>query len=103
MPHRKAPRSTDQRAQLRQRGGAWLRQQRKQRGLSQREVSEHLGIDSHTFISAIESGGPALPEERWEEYAKILGTDWPAFCIKMMMYFKPNIYTACFGKHLKRT
>lgn len=70
-------------------------------GLSQREVSNRLGIDSHTFISAIESGGPSLPEDRWEEYAQILGIDWPEFCKNMIMYFKPDIYRGLFGEPSK--
>ena len=102
MPHSNTPDSNNHRKMLRQLGSAWLRKQREQRGLSQREVSDRLGIDSHTFISAIESGGPALPENRWEEYAKILDIDWQEFCKNMMMYFKPDIYKALFGVPSKK-
>ena len=102
MPRPKTQESNDHRNMLRQLGGAWLRKQREQRKLSQRDISEQLGIDSHTFISAIESGGPSLPEDRWEEYAKILGIDWSNFCKSMMMYFKPDIYKALFGAPSKK-
>ena len=102
MPHPKTKHSNDHRKILRQQGSAWLRKQREKRGLSQREVAERLGIDSHTFISAIEAGGPALPEDRWEEYANILDIDWPLFCKNMTMYFKPDIYKALFGSPSKK-
>lgn len=102
MAKPKSQSSSASRQLLRQQGSAWLRKQREQCGLSQRELSNRLGIDSHTFISAIESGGPALPEDRWEEYANILGIDWQDFCKNMIMYFKPDIYRALFGEPSKK-
>ncbi len=101
MARPKTDTSNAQRLSMRQLGSAWLREKREKCGLSQREVSNRLGIDSHTFISAIESGGPSLPEDRWEEYAQILGIDWPEFCKNMIMYFKPDIYRSLFGEPSK--
>jgi transcriptional regulator with XRE-family HTH domain len=102
MLHPKVKETNEHRMMLRQLGSTWLREQRVRVRLSQRAVSDKLGIDSHTFISAIESGGPSLPEDRWEEYAQILEIDWQEFCKTMLMYFMPEIYKALFGAPSKK-
>ena len=87
----------DKHVTRRQSGAVWLRKKREERKLTQRDIAAKLNIDSQTFISAIEAGGPVLPEDRWKDYAKILEIDWRVFCKNMVMYFKPEIFDALFG------
>lgn len=92
--------SNKQRSLLRQYGGEWLRKHRVSAGLKQRDVSERLdGMETAAYISVIEKGGPNLPEERWGDYAEILGLDWDYFCEHMLMFYKPSIYIGVYQKN----
>ena len=58
----------------------WLHKVRKERGLSQHEVSEQVGI-SQQYYSTIESGkrGQSLPTPTAKRIASVLGFDWTQF------------------------
>ena len=85
---------------LREHGGLWLKEQRKYAGLKQKQISDSLyGMETAAYISVIENGGPNLPEDRWEDYAEILGMDWSDFCKHMLLFYKPSIYLGVYKKN----
>ncbi len=53
--------------------GEWLRQCRKQAGVTQADLAHALGYDSSQLISNIERGVSLLPSKRLPEFAKTLG------------------------------
>lgn len=84
-------------AALRREAGAWLRRLREKRGLSQRALAEHLGIEYYTFVSQIEAGRGRLPAERYGDWAVALGVDPKQFVKMMLKYYEPATFKILFG------
>jgi len=83
-------------AQLRKEGGAWLRQLRELRGLSQRQMAGALDIEYYTFISQIEAGRGRVPPERYEDWARVLGVSPGHFVKQLISYYDPITYRLLF-------
>ena len=83
--------------QQRKKAGQWLRTQREQADLSQRELAKAIGYDYYTFISQIESGRGKLPTERYPEYAKALGVPARKFAMTMLRFNDPQLYEMLFS------
>ncbi len=91
--------------QLRRQCGSWLKYQREQikrpenknKVMTQRNVADALGNVTDSYISIIEKGIPALPEERWGEYADVIEVPRNEFARRMLFWLKPDIYDDLFG------
>ncbi len=82
-------------------GGKWLKSLRVSANLTQQQAANFMKV-SHTFISAIEIGGPSLPKDRWSEYAVILKVDINLFTKNMVMFYEPEIFNSLIGPPSKR-
>jgi transcriptional regulator with XRE-family HTH domain len=93
-----AERRTDTKVQeLRKEAGAWLRELREVRGLSQRRLAAQLGSDYYTFVSQLETGRGRIPPDRYEAWAEALGVPPFDFVKKLLRYYDPETYRILFG------
>lgn len=84
--------------ELRQAFGAWLKEKREARGLSQREMAKILNLEYYTFISQIEHGRGRIPPNRYRDFAQALGIDEKVFVKHVLMSYDPVSYEILFGK-----
>ena len=82
---------------LRNQAGAWLRELRESRGLSQRELAQKVGAEYYTFISQLEHGRGRIPPDRYLAWADALGVDPREFVRGLMSYYDPVTYDIVFG------
>lgn len=82
--------------QLRKQAGAWLKELRAKRGLSQVELAERLGLKYYTFISQVENGFGRVPTESMEAWALALGVEPSAFARELLAYYDPALYRLLF-------
>ena len=83
--------------------GLWLRELREEQGLSQRDLSEVLGLDYYTFISQLENGRGKIPSNRYRDWADALGQDPKVFVRKLLMHYDPVSYEILFADSLGET
>jgi len=91
-------RSTKLTQKLRNEAGAWLRELREKRGLSQRDLAERVGAEYYTFISQLENGRGRIPPDRYLVWAEALGVEPRAFVRRLMSYYDPVTYKIIFGE-----
>lgn len=77
--------------------GVWLRELREEQGLSQRDLSEVLGLDYYTFISQLENGRGKIPSNRYRDWAQALGQDSKTFVRQLLMHYDPMSYEILFS------
>lgn len=82
---------------LRNQAGAWLRELREARGLSQRDLAQKVGAEYYTFISQLEHGRGRIPPDRYLVWAAALGVDPREFVRGLMSYYDPVTYDIVFG------
>lgn len=85
-------------ADLRKQAGRWLKALREQAGLSQRQLASAVGVEFYTFIAQLEAGRGRIPPDRYEDFAKALGTDVRPFVKKLMSFYDPVTYRHLFGE-----
>jgi len=74
----------------RNQSGAWLRELREKRGLSQRELARRVGAECcYTVISQLESGWGRIPPNRYLVWAEALGVEPRVFVRTLMSYYDP--------------
>lgn len=83
--------------QLRQQAGVWFKELRETSGLSQREMASQLNLDYYTFISQLENGRGRVPQNRYRDWAEVLGVDPKDFVRQLMSYYDPETYDILFG------
>ena len=83
--------------------GAWLRELREAQGLSQRDLSDALGLDYYTFISQLENGRGKIPSSRYRDWANALGQDTKTFVRKLLMHYDPVSYEILFSDSMDET
>jgi transcriptional regulator with XRE-family HTH domain len=83
--------------QLRKAAGAWLRDLREERGLSQRKLAALVGTEYYTFISQLETGRGRVPPDRYVQWSTALGLDPRAFVKKLLSFYDPITYHFLFG------
>lgn len=83
--------------ELRRAAGRWLKSLREQRGLSQRQLADKVGVDYYTFISQLEAGRGRVPPERYETWASALGVEPKTFVKGLMQFYDPITYQILFG------
>ena len=71
--------SAEERAELRQRVGAFLQQRREELGLSQGDIIKALGYVSYNSVWNLETGREGLPPKRIYAWADILQVQRDAF------------------------
>jgi transcriptional regulator with XRE-family HTH domain len=84
--------------ELRREAGAWLKELRERRGLSQRQLATMLGTEYYTFISQLETGRGRIPPDRYQAWADALELDAADFVKALMRYYDPVTYGILFGK-----
>jgi transcriptional regulator with XRE-family HTH domain len=82
---------------LRKRGGAWLRSQRENRGLSQSQLARLLGSDHYTFISQLENGRSRIPPDRFRDWADALRIPPAVLGRELLRYYDPEMYDLLFS------
>jgi transcriptional regulator with XRE-family HTH domain len=88
---------SDKRTQsLRREAGAWLRELREKKGLSQRELATLVGAEYYTFISQLETGRGRLPPDRYRDWARALGINPKPFVKRLMRYCDPVTHEILF-------
>jgi transcriptional regulator with XRE-family HTH domain len=83
--------------------GVWLRELREEQGLSQRGLSEALGLEYYTFISQLENGRGKIPSNRYRDWAEALGQDSKTFVRKLLMHYDPVSYEILFSDEMNET
>lgn len=87
--------------ELRKAAGAWLRELREARGLSQRELAALVGAEYYTFVSQLETGRGRVPPDSYELWANALGIDKRAFVKQLMYYYDPLTYRCLFDEEVE--
>ena len=81
---------------LRKAGGAWLKQCRLKKGLTQLQVAEATSLENYTMVSMIESGRRRIPPESYELWAAVLDLKPRDFVRNIMQYYDPITYNILF-------
>lgn len=81
----------------RREAGAWLRHLREERGLTQRQLAERVGIEFYTFVSQIEAGRGRIPADRYQKWADALEVKPKIFVKNMLQFYEPSTYSILFG------
>jgi transcriptional regulator with XRE-family HTH domain len=82
--------------ELRRAGGAWLRELREKRGLSQRQFAGLVGAEYYTFISQLENGHGRVPPDRYRVWAEALQVEADYFVKSLLSYYDPITYEILF-------
>jgi transcriptional regulator with XRE-family HTH domain len=75
MPPRMQSSSRKPAQESQARSGAWLRELRERRGLTQRELAQQVGVESYTVIAQLEQGRGRIPAHCWPVWARALGVE----------------------------
>jgi transcriptional regulator with XRE-family HTH domain len=89
--------TTEQVRQLRKQGGKWLKELREKAGLSQPELADRLGMEYYSFISQLENGRGRIPQERYAQWAAILGMPPRTFVREIIKFYDPVTHELLFG------
>lgn len=82
---------------LRKEGGAYLRQLRERRGLSQRELAKLVGVQYYTFISQLETGRGRIPPDSYRTWARALKVNCRSFVRGLLSFYDPVTHEILFG------
>src|SRR5262245_27480000 len=74
------------RQQRRKEAGLWLRRLREERGLSQRELADKVGVEVYTLISQLESGRGLIPQDRQLLSADAVEAEPGEFVVRVTAY-----------------
>ncbi len=77
---------------LRKQAGQWLKEARRNAGLSQIELADKLGLKYYTFISQVENGFGRVPSDTMEAWARALGLAPAAFARHLLSHYDPHLY-----------
>jgi transcriptional regulator with XRE-family HTH domain len=81
---------------LRKQAGAWLKETRRQRGLSQIQLADRLGLKYYTFVSQVENGFGRVPSETMGAWAQALGERPAAFARQLLSFYDPELHRLLF-------
>lgn len=90
QPHE--PNTIERRKEL----GGWLKNLRRERGLTQTAVAVSTGC-FYTFISALEAGRGRIPPDQYKAWANVLGVPPAEFVKELLKYYDPISYRILFG------
>lgn len=77
--------------------GAWLRDLRQDKGLSQRDLAAKLDLEYYTFISQLENGRGKIPSSRYLDWAKALEQNPKDFVVRLLSCYDPITYDVLYG------
>lgn len=80
----------------RRQSGAYLRDLRTKRGLTQQQLGEQIGV-GFTAVSAIENGRVSVPPDKYELLVSALGVPRQEFGKIMLRFSNPWAYALIFG------
>lgn len=81
---------------LRQHAGRWLKTAREQRGLTQAELAERVGLRYYTFVSQVESGVGRVPIEMQAAWAGALNLNASSFARTLLEFYEPELHRLLF-------
>lgn len=81
---------------LRRAGGAWLKQCRLNKGLTQLQIAEAVGLENYTMVSMIESGRGRIRPESYRLWAAAMDLSPREFVENIMKYYDPIAYEILF-------
>lgn len=81
---------------LRRSAGEWLKGLREERGLSQTDLAELVGVEYYSFISQIENGRGRIPSGRYAKWADALGLKRRDFAKNLLKFYDPIVYDLLF-------
>jgi transcriptional regulator with XRE-family HTH domain len=82
--------------EFRREGGAWLRDLRERRGLSQRQLADAVGLEYYTFVSQLETGRGRIPPDRYVVWANALGVEPKWFVKNLIRFYDPITFAVLF-------
>ncbi|MGO9431289.1 helix-turn-helix domain-containing protein [Rhodoblastus sp.] len=82
--------------ELRKEAGRWLKERREERGLSQRQFAEMIGVEYYTFISQLETGRGRIPPDKYRTWAHALDMDARDFVLALLPFYDPTVYSILF-------
>lgn len=77
--------------------GAYLKRARMDKGLTQKQLGDTLGIEYYNVISQIELDRMSLPPAHWLNISKALGLDRADFLTRCLNEVTPEIRAALFS------
>ncbi|WFE89789.1 helix-turn-helix transcriptional regulator [Roseibium porphyridii] len=90
--------SREEAKQNRRAAGAYIKELRLKRGLTQKELSKLLGLEYYTMISGVENGSNRIPPEALADWAKALRVKPRDFAKRLLSHYEPRYFEALFGK-----
>lgn len=90
--------SKEEADQNRKAAGAYIRELRLQRGLTQKELSKLLELEHYTMISGVENGNNRVPPEALVSWAKALRVNPREFARRLLSHYEPRYFEAIFGR-----
>lgn len=76
--------------------GKYLKRKRTDAGLTQNDLGKLLGFDYYTFVSQVETGSAALPEDCIAAWADALGIDAPELAKRVIAHLHPDLFAALY-------
>jgi len=70
--------------------GLWLRRLRQERGISQRELADKVGVEVYTLISQFENGRGVIPQDWQLLWADALKVEPREFVRRLASYYDPR-------------
>ncbi|MEM7497221.1 MAG: helix-turn-helix transcriptional regulator [Pseudomonadota bacterium] len=84
--------SEDATKELRRRLGRWLKERREDRGLTQADLAERLGLRYYSFVSQVENGLGRIPQDLYAPWADALDIDGRVFAWTVLAHLEPGLY-----------
>jgi len=94
MAHQQYDSSTKEARILRAEGGDYIKRLRIDRGLTQRELADALGLKYYSFISQLENGQGRLPPNLYVKTARVLKVPVAEFALSMLSFYDPHTHAA---------
>lgn len=88
---------SEENLELRRAAGRWLRERREEKGLSQRQLAELVGVEYYTFISQLENGRGRIPPDKYRVWASALDMESREFVLALLPFYDPITYNILFS------
>jgi len=77
--------------------GAYVRELRERRGMTQADLAKAVGLRFNTAVSAIEVGRNTIPPERYLDFANALGVNPRTFMRRVLQLTNPWAFALLFS------
>ncbi|MEO1598975.1 MAG: helix-turn-helix transcriptional regulator [Pseudomonadota bacterium] len=92
------PQDADPSKELRRRLGRVLKKRREERGLTQADLADALGLRYYSFVSQVENGLGRIPQDLYAPWSKAIGMDPSEFGWLVLAHLEPGLYPLITGK-----